>query len=141
MDQNNEQLYLGKGWSFPPSFDQNKKEVDMVPGVTDIEQSLQIILSTRPGERLLQPSFGCNLDIMLFEPVTATLITLVRDMVRKAILFYEARIDTNEIDINTENLNVGIILIDIEYTVRSTNSRFNFVYPFYLEEAIDISRI
>ncbi|TSE10411.1 MULTISPECIES: GPW/gp25 family protein [Aquimarina] len=141
MDQNNEQSYLGKGWSFPPSFDQNKKEVDIVLGVKDIEQSLQILLSTRPGERLLRPSFGCNLDIMLFEPVTTTLITLVRDMVRKAILFYEARIDVNEIDINTENLNAGIILIDIDYTIRSTNSRFNFVYPFYLEEAIDISRI
>ncbi|EZH71838.1 hypothetical protein ATO12_05520 [Aquimarina atlantica] len=137
MKKDAEQSYLGKGWSFPPIFDKLRKQVDMVVNEKDIEQSLNILLSTRPGERIMQPSFGCNLDIMLFEPITTTLITFVKGLIKKSILFYEARIDANRIEVNTENINSGLILIEIDYTIRSTNSRFNFVYPFYTDEGID----
>lgn len=134
MSQGSDASYLGKGWSFPPVFDKQKKQVSMVVNEEDIKQSLEILLSTRPGERVMQPGFGCNLDIILFEPITTTLITYIKDLIKKAILFYEARIDVNEIKIEVENINAGLILIGIDYTIRSTNSRFNFVYPFYLKE-------
>ncbi|WP_271782136.1 GPW/gp25 family protein [Aquimarina algiphila] len=137
MDKDTEQSYLGKGWSFPPVFDRHRREVNMVMDEKDIEQSLNILLSTRPGERVMQPSFGCNLDIMLFEPITTSLITFVKDLIKKSILFYEARIDANKIEINVENIESGLILIEIDYTIRSTNSRFNFVYPFYTEEGVN----
>lgn len=107
----------------------------MVASEKDIEQSLEILLSTRPGERVMQPDFGCNLDVLLFESVTTTLLTYVKDMVRKSILFHEARIDVNDIKIDVEEELKGVLLIKVAYTIRSTNSRFNFVYPFYLEEA------
>lgn len=138
MTVDQEGLYLGKGWSFPTSFKLLTKQVDMVVGEEDIEQSLELLLGTRPGERVMQPAYGCNLDIMLFEPITITLITYIKDLVRKAILFYEARIDVKTIDIHTEKVNEGVILIEVNYILRSTNSRFNFVYPFYLEEANNV---
>lgn len=134
MKQNKDESYLGRGWSFPPVFEKQNKQVEMVISEDDIEQSLQVLLSTRPGERVMQPGYGCNLDVMLFEPVTTTLITFIKDLIKKSILFYEARIDVDKIEITTENIKEGFVLIEIEYTIRSTNSRFNFVYPFYLEE-------
>lgn len=139
MKEFKDQSYLGIGWSFPPNFNSHSKEIIMSVSQEDIEQSLEILLSTRPGERVMQPSYGCNLDIMLFEPLTVTLITYIKDLVRKAILFYEARIDANRIDVSADSVNDGIILIEVDYTIRSTNSRFNFVYPFYLEEATNLS--
>nr|WP_321236378.1 GPW/gp25 family protein [uncultured Psychroserpens sp.] len=138
MKELNDQSYLGIGWSFPPSFNIVDKEVEMVTNQQDIEQSLEMLLSTRQGERVMQPRYGCNLEIMLFEPLTITLITYVKDLVKKAILFYEARIDVNRIEVKADSVNNGIILIDVDYTIRSTNSRFNFVYPFYLEEGSNI---
>lgn len=138
MTIDQEGLYLGKGWSFPTSFKPLTKQVDMVVSEEDIEQSLELLLGTRPGERIMQPAYGCNLDIMLFEPITITLITYIKDLVRKAILFYEARIDVLAIDISTEKVNEGVILIEVNYILRSTNSRFNFVYPFYLNEANNV---
>ena len=137
MSQTEEQSYYGKGWQFPPVFNKLEKGVVMVSDEEDIKQSLEILLSTKPGERVMQPNFGCNLELMLFEPITASLITYMKDLIRKAILFYEARIDVNTIDLNVENIEAGLILIEVDYTIRSTNSRFNFVYPFYLEEGID----
>ena len=137
MDQDNEQSYLGRGWSFPPGFNRLQREAKMVVNEEDIEQSLNILLSTRPGERVMQPGYGCNLDLMIFEPMTTTLVTYTKDLIEKSILFFEARIDVNEIKIGTVNINEGLILIEVDYTIRSTNSRFNFVYPFYLEEGVD----
>lgn len=139
MPQNMNRAYLGRGWSFPLVFNPLQKEVELVQEETDIEQSLTILLGTRPGERTMRPGYGCNLDVMLFEPLTTTLITLVKDIIRTAILYYEPRIDLSQVRINTLQANEGVVLIEIDYLVRRTNSRFNFVYPFYLIEGTEVN--
>jgi phage baseplate assembly protein W len=139
MPENINRAYLGRGWEFPPVFNPLRKEVNLVQEETDIKQSLTILLGTRPGERTMRPNYGCNLDIMLFEPLTTTLITVIKDIVRTAILYHEPRIDLDRVHINTLKINEGVVLIEIDYLVRRTNSRFNFVYPFYLEEGTDIN--
>lgn len=141
---NKERPYLGLGWSFPPVFDQQKGGVRMVSEEEDIAESLQVLLSTRLGERVLRPSFGCNLDVMLFEPLTTTLVTYVQDLIRTAILYHEPRIKLDFVKVQTEQVPTGLILIELEYTVLTFNSRYNLVYPFYLEEghrpdAIDVT--
>src|SRR6185436_12320784 len=134
-----EKSFLGKGWSFPPTFDNHQRSVVMVSEEEDVMQSLQILLGTVPGERVMQPGFGCNLDIMLFEPITTTLIAFVKEMIQTAILYYEPRIELDSVAINTVEIHDGLILIELDYTVRSTNSRFNLVYPFYINEAADVN--
>jgi len=129
-----EHSFIGKGWSFPPTFDNQAGTILMVSEEDDIAQSLQILLGTRPGERVMQPQFGCNLDIMLFEPITTTLVAFVKDLIQTAVLYYEPRIAMDSININTVYVNDGLILIELEYTILASNSRFNLVYPFYLSE-------
>ncbi len=126
--------FLGTGWSFPPEFNKKTGTVELVSGEEDIRQSLEIILSTRPGERVLHPDFGCNLDIMMFEPLTTTLITTMKDIIRTAIILYEPRIELNSVKIYPDHALEGKVNIELDYTVRATNSRFNMVYPFYVEE-------
>ena len=132
MEENS--AFLGTGWSFPPSFNQNTATIEMVSEEEDIVQSLEIILSTRPNERIMQPDFGCDLSQYLFEELSQNLITGIRVIIADAILYHEPRIDLDNIDIN-ESQKEGLLLISITYTVRTTNSRFNLVYPFYLNEA------
>lgn len=127
--------FLGTGWSFPPAFTKRPCQVLMVSDEQDIMQSLQILLSTRHGERIMQPEYGCNLDVLLFEPVTTSLITFVKDLIEKAVLYHEPRIDLKRIDIQTGQIMDGLLLIELDYVIRSTNSRYNLVYPFYLKEA------
>ncbi len=141
MSTKPDKAFMGQGWGFPPAFNSKSKEVELVSEEEDIQQSLAILLSTRPGERIMRPKYGCNLDIILFEPLSTTLITRVSDQIKTSILFYEPRIDLKKVEINTENSNEGVIFIKITYTVRSTNSRFNFVYPFYLEEGSNLPLI
>ena len=131
-----EKDFLGKGWSFPPTFNKTIKGVEMAEAEADIKSSLGILLSTSLGERVMQPKFGCALEELSFESLTTTLKTFIKDLIETAILYYEPRIDLENITL-TDDVNQGIIFIDVQYRVRATNSRQNLVYPFYKEEGTD----
>ena len=130
--------FLGTGWGFPPQFDNNAAQVGMLSDEEDIQSSLEILLSTRLGERVMRPDYGCNLDELVFEPLTTTFKTYIKDLISTAILYYEPRIEVNKIDLDDTGELDGRILIVIDYTVSATNSRFNFVFPFYKNEATDL---
>lgn len=132
--------FLGTGWSFPPAFDKDAKQAAMLSDEADIQSSLEILLATRPGERVMQPDYGCNLDELLFEPLTTTFKTYIRDLVATAILYHEPRIEVNKIELEDNGGLEGKIVLLVEYTVRSTNSRLNFVYPFYRVEGTEVER-
>lgn len=135
---NRDQTFLGSGWGFPPEFSLNTKAVGMTTGEEDIKKSLEILLATRLGERVMLPQYGCNLEELLFQPLDLTLITYVKDLIKTAILYHEPRIDLTGIQINTENAVEGTLLINLDYIIRQTNSRGNMVFPFYKEEGSEI---
>ena len=105
----------------------------MLEGEQDIESSLQILLSTALGERIMQPKYGCNMDDMVFENLDTTLKTEIKNRMQTAILYYEPRIELHSIDIVPADPEERIILT-VEYTVRTTNTRYNLVFPFYKTE-------
>ena len=135
---NTAEIFLGEGWSFPPHFDKKTGELVTTAGIVDINKSLEILLSTRLGERIMLPSYGCNLEELLFQPLDVTLKTYIQEMIKTAILYYEPRIDTHSVSLDTTNELSGEILINIEYTVRITNSRANMVFPFYKTEGTEV---
>jgi hypothetical protein len=130
--------FLGTGWKFPPEFDRHVKDVKMVSEDDDIRESLRLLLSTSPGERLMHPTFGCGLRQMVFENVDESVVTEIRDKVQRAILFFEPRITVEGIDVAVEDPLSGVLLIQLRYSVRSTNSRSNLVYPFHFLEGTNI---
>jgi len=130
--------FLGRGWGFPPEFNRLTKAVNMLEDEADIKSSLEILLSTRLGERVMVPNYGCNIDELLFKPLTLTLKTFVVDLIKTAILYHEPRIEINKIEIDPTNELEGVLLIILDYTVRATNSRKNMVYPFYKEEGNEL---
>ena len=133
----NNKSFLGTGWSFPPEFDKAKKTVVMTSDELDIKKSLEILLATRLGERIMQPTYGCNLEELMFKPLNITLKTFVIDLIKTAILYHEPRIDVEKIDIDPTNELQGELLILVDYRVRATNSRANLVYPFYKAEGTE----
>ncbi|MBD8489282.1 GPW/gp25 family protein [Echinicola sp. CAU 1574] len=133
-----DQSFLGTGWSFPPEFNRPKRGVVMTSNEIDIQKSLEILLSTKLGERIMLPSYGCNLDELLFKPLDLTLRTYISELIRKAILYHEPRIDVLKIDLSESDEFEGKVLIHINYIIRSTNSRKNMVFPFYKEEGTNL---
>lgn len=126
--------FLGTGWAFPPSFDWRGKEAELVSQAEDVAQSLHILLSTVPGERVMQPEYGCGLQRMVFEPINDGTLTEIRDIVTKAVLFFEVRIALHGIEFDVSDLPDGVLRLRLDYTLRTTNTRSNLVYPFYLRE-------
>ncbi len=131
--------FLGRGWSFPPEFTGSISRVEMLEQEADIASSLEILLSTAQGERIMLPQYGCNLDELVFESLDTRMKTLMTDKVESAILYNEPRIDLEGVRLDESDELEGVVLIEVTYRVRSTNSRFNFVYPYYKLEGTDIN--
>ncbi|WP_299605217.1 GPW/gp25 family protein [uncultured Aquimarina sp.] len=131
--------FLGNGWSFPPAFGIGGAEVKLTSGEEDIKQSLQILLSTSLKERIMHPDFGCDLTQFLFEELDEKFANELSDMVSRAVLLYEPRIEVNNVTITDIDPKNGVVHIDIDYMVRSTNNRFNLIYPFYINEASSVA--
>jgi uncharacterized protein len=127
--------FLGRGWSFPPKFGAYGGSVATVDGLDDIVQSVMIILETEPGERQMRPDFGCSLKRHVFEPFDGMLRAEIAATIRTALLRHEPRIIVDEIDIRESGELVGELKIEIQFSVPTTNSRYNFVMPFYIDEA------
>ena len=130
--------FLGTGWSFPPHFSEESGTLELVSAETDINQSLHILLSTSLGERVMQPTFGCNLINYQFESVSSNLLSFLQSLVENALLYHEPRIIVENIsitDAGSFDLIEGKLLIAIDYRITETNSRFNYVFDFYLREA------
>ncbi len=132
--------FLGTGWEFPPTFEKNAGGAHTVSEDKDIMQSLEIILNTTPGERVMRPDFGCNMQEMVFESLNETLKTYMRDTVERAILYHEPRIDLKRVNINVAQATEGVVLIEVDYVIRKTNSRQNFVFPYYINEGTDVKK-
>jgi uncharacterized protein len=132
--------FLGTGWSFPPSFSNIKKGVILVSEEDDIRQSLQILLSTTVGERVMEPEYGCNLNSYVFETLNSSVKANIVNMVQRAILYFEPRIKVNAVEIKGNEDVEGFLSIMIAYTIITTNSRSNYVYPFYINEGTNISK-
>lgn len=131
--------FLGRGWSFPPTFDKGLARVQMLEEEADIASSLEILFSTTPGERVMLPQYGCNLDELVFESLDTRMKTLMADKVESAILYHEPRIELESVRLDDTRELEGVVLIEVIYRVKTTNSRFNFVYPFYKLEGTDIN--
>jgi len=139
MDRNSLSSFLGTGWAFPPEFSGEAGSVELVSAEDDINQSLNILLSTSLGERVMQPRYGCNLEDYLFDPLNASVRGYIKDLVTNAILYFEPRIIAEKIEITSADsfdLIEGRFTIVVEYSIPGTNSRFNYVYDYYLNEAL-----
>nr|WP_315249090.1 GPW/gp25 family protein [uncultured Duganella sp.] len=129
--------FLGTGWRFPPEFSRRGK-VQMAYAEEDIRESLYILLGTTPGERVMQPGFGCGLKQYAYDIIDASTITVIKDVIARAILFFEPRVVLEHILADSGAALEGRLDFQIVYTVVSTNTRHNIVYPFYLREGTDV---
>ena len=141
LDKQIEKSFLGTGWSFPPTFHHDRNSVEMVSEEEDIRQSLYMLISTTPGERLMRPAYGCDLQKLVFEQISHTLRIEIIELVQTAILYFEPRIRVEEVNVTIDPNNYGLLYILVDYVVKSTNSRSNIVYPFYLKEGTHVIEI
>jgi phage baseplate assembly protein W len=133
----NSRTFLGNGLSFPLRTD-SRGQVALVTGAEDIEQSIRIILGTRPGERVMRPTFGCRAHELLFEPRSASTASLMQEYVHQALRMWEPRIEVTSVNVVIDDSNPGALLAEIEYSIKATHDTRSIVYPFFIEDEQEI---
>jgi len=128
---------LGKGWKYPIQLDE-QNEIALAKGEEDIQEAIWIILSTAFGERLMHPDFGCGIHELVFAPNNTGTAGLARFYVEDALTRWEPRIDVEEVEVQMDPAQQELLLISVSYRVRTTDSRFNLVYPFYLTRGVNV---
>jgi uncharacterized protein len=123
--------FVGRGFLWPLGVDQTGS-IRLSNGVPDLDRSIELVLMTAPGERLMRPKFGCRIWEMLFEPVTGNLLGLMAQAVRDALSQWEPRVTVEDVECRPDTDNPSLVHIAIGYRVRATNDRRNLVYPFYV---------
>ena len=123
--------FMGKGIKFPikanasGGFAGSRNE-------EKISESMKIILGTAKGERVMRPDFGCDIHKFSFAVINTSTLTLIKSAIEEALVLWEPRIEVREVETSTERLAEGLLMINVAYKVRQTNTGFNLVYPFYI---------
>ena len=126
--------FLGRGLKFPLQVDLRTGKFAMVGQEEDIREAIGIILNTVQGERVMRPGFGSNVIEYTFAAASSSMMQSISYEVREQLLLQEPRIVDVEVACRELNRLTGAIVVEVSYTVRSTNNRYNHVYPFYLTE-------
>ncbi len=136
MADEEDKTFLGQGWAFPVGTD-TSGEIALVAHEEDVRQAIRLILGTSKGERVMRPDFGAGLHNLVFEPLNTTTMALVQHRVEEALVTWEPRIDNITVQVSADPPR-GRLLIELHYRVRTTNTFYNLVYPFYLLEGEQI---
>ncbi|TKC88722.1 hypothetical protein FAZ69_13295 [Trinickia terrae] len=147
MASGGDKVFLGRGWQFPPSFD--KAGADARPGASalmaqaeaDIHQSLMVLFSTVPGERVMLPDYGCPLHLHVFDAMNQHNLALLQSLIADAVLRYEPRILLEDVAFDLSGATDGLLRITLTYLIRQTNTRSNMVFPFYQSEGTNVRAI
>jgi phage baseplate assembly protein W len=128
---------IGSGLAFPLQVDR-RGGIALARDETDIEQAIELILATAPGERPMRPEFGCGVHDYVFDTIDATTVGLMETAIREALDRWEPRVVVQKVDFNLDGVGEGRLMIDIGYRVRATNNERNLVYPFYVIPAEEL---
>ncbi len=123
--------FVGRGFYWPMQVD-HTGSIRMTDGVDDLDRSMTVVLSTAPGERVMRPQFGCRIWDLVFEPVTANLLGLMSEAVRQALAQWEPRVAVQAVRAEPHPDDTALVMITVQYLIKSTNDRRNLVYPFYV---------
>jgi uncharacterized protein len=132
MSDTNPKAHLGVGWAFPV------KPVDgrltFARYEDDVLRAVPIILLTEPGERAMLPDFGAGLQRFMFEPSTSATCRAIEQVAQQALTNWEPRIDVQSVTVTPDISEQNLLLIDVDFVIRATNTAYNRVYPFYLQQ-------
>lgn len=137
MAEYSEKAFLGTGFGFPPEVDEVTGRFKMSSEEENIRQSIELILMTGKGERIMRPEFGCGLKEYVYETMDYATIVSIQNEVKEALSRWEPRIVEVEVEVKPDPVRTNVMLIGISYRARITNNPYNMVYPFYLQEGFE----
>ncbi|WP_039829286.1 GPW/gp25 family protein [Nocardia testacea] len=123
--------FIGSGWNYPVQVDA-VGGIALATGSRDIEQAIELILRTAPGERPMRPEFGCRVHEHIFSPANEATAAAIAADVHEALSQWEPRIDVLDVGVRFDPAAPGTCYIDVAYSIHERSDVRNLVFPFYL---------
>ncbi len=139
MDNSDDPGFLGRGWSFPPRFDRASLNVSMSVGADNINQALRLLLKTEKGSRSFMPEYGSDLRRFLFKRIDATRAQEIIASIKFLLMNGEPRIEVIDVAVGL-SADAQLAEIQIQYQIRQTNSRHNYVFPYSEIEGSNLNK-
>lgn len=127
--------FLGTGLKFPLQINPQGR-LAVASGEQRVEEAIYVVLGTKLGERVMQPTFGCGIHDLVFAPNNAATRTRAIDSVRRALVMFEPRIDVLDVSADSMPAQPNLLLVRVDYRLRANNAIGNLVYPFFLLESV-----
>jgi phage baseplate assembly protein W len=127
--------FLGSGWSFPVTFSAGNSQLQLTKYETNINEMINLIMQTTSGERPFE-----GLQTIFFKEMRPTLQGEIREAIKTALLDNEPRIKVLSVVVAFADLQAGLVEVTINYKYNQTNTRHNYVYPFYIKEGTNLQR-
>ena len=97
-------------------------------GISEVNQCIQLLIATVPGERVMRPEYGCRLYTKVWSNIDQVASEGLKD-IREAITNFEPRVDL--VSVNSRIFrDTGRVLFAVEYRIKDTNTVENLVFPF-----------
>lgn len=122
---------VGRGWHFPPKIG-SQGGLALTHDRNEIEQAMNIIIKTVPGQRVMRPTFGCRIHELIFAPNNQTTAAQAARYVKDALLMWEPRIVITDVQTHIDRDMADCLLVEVNYIVKSTGDPRSLVFPFYL---------
>ena len=122
--------FVGSGWAFPPDTNASGG-IALVSRETEIEQAIQIIMTTHPGERAMRPKFGCPLRDFVFRNADQSTAVELGLAVKNSVVQWEPRVDVHDVIVRPDPVARNRMNIEVIYRIKHTNDQRNLVFPFY----------
>ena len=110
---------LGRSIAFPPRIGADGR-MAWSEGEANIRESIQIILQTEMGERLMLRSFGAGLGRFLFAPNTTANRRLIQERIETVLKLWEPRIQVQDVRVDPDPQDPQQVIITLEYRLVST---------------------
>ena len=113
--------FLGTGWNFPIAVDASRQVLMTPDGDIGISQSIWIILSTAPGERLMRPDFGCGIHDLVFAPNSPELAATVQFTIQAGLQrWLSDLIALQRVEVTAQESTLSVL---VSYVIKSTGEQ------------------
>ena len=130
MDDITRHDFVGTGWAFPPDTSPSGG-ISLVTREREIEQAIQIVLLTYPGERPMRPAFGSRMRDFVFRSADDSTAAELALEVKNSVRQWEPRVDVHDVIVSPDPDQQNRLNVDVIYVIKHTNDRRNLVFPFY----------
>lgn len=138
--ENRSKAFLGIGWAFPVQFSSADLQVSISTYEENVNQGIDLLLQTPVGGRMMNPDFGSGLQQFFFKEINETMLGDLSNVVKSTLIEYESRITVESVDAEVKDQFEGLINVTIIYTFNQTNTRHNYVFPFYINEGTNLDK-